>query len=87
MWEKMLRAYRFRLFFSGLKQKQTRLWLGLKQNFTWCLISSFFLPVKGESEVYYVDLAVHFLLPVLPIMCFIISIPLKWKTDVAAMEG
>lgn len=45
------------------------------------------LPVRSESDVYYVDLALLFLVPVLPIMCFIISIPLKWKTDVAVMEG
>lgn len=56
MWQMTLRAYRFRLFFTELKQKQTHLWLGLKENFTWCLISSFLFPVKGESEVCYVDL-------------------------------
>lgn len=56
-------------------------------HFTWCLIFSFLLPVKGESKVYYVDLALHFLVPVPPIMCFIISILVKWKTDVAVMEG
>lgn len=87
MWDMTLGAYRFRLFFTGLKQKQTRLWLGLKENFTWSLIFSFLLPAKGESEVYYVDLALHFLVPVPPIMCFIISIPEKWKTDVGVMEG
>ena len=81
------KTYRFKLFFTWLKQKQTCLWLCLKENFTWYLISSFLLPVKSESEVYYVDLALHFLVPVPPIMCFIISIPVKWKTDVAVMEG
>lgn len=81
------RSIQIQAILTELKQKQTRLWLGLKENFTWCLISSFLLPVKGESEVYYVDLVLHFLVPVPPIMRFIISIPAKWKTDVAVMEG
>lgn len=80
------KTYRFKLFFM-LKQKQTHLWLCLKETFTWYFISSFHLPVKGESEVYYVDLALHFLVSVPPIMYFIISILVKCKTDVAVMEG
>lgn len=58
-----------------------------KRELPWCLISSSLLPVKGESKAHYVDLALHFLGPVPPIMCFIISIPAKWKADVAVMEG
>lgn len=77
MWGTTLGAYRFRLFLTRLKQKQTRLWLGQKENFTWYLISSSLFPVKGESEVYYVDLALHILVPVVPVMRFIISIPVK----------
>lgn len=54
-------AYRFRVFFTRLKQKQLCLELGLKENFTWYLIYLFLFPVKGESEVYYVDSVLHFL--------------------------
>lgn len=60
---------------------------GLAKNGT-SLGASFFsllLPVEGESEVYYVDLVLHVLVPAM--MCFIISIPVKWKTDVAVMIG
>lgn len=48
---------------------------------------SSFPATGGESEVCYVFLEQHFLVPVPTIMCFTISIPLKSKTDVAVMEG
>lgn len=42
--------YRFRRFFSRLKQKQTHLWLGLKENFHGAsfLLPSFLLRVKAR---------------------------------------
>lgn len=57
----------------------------LEREVTRCLISSSLFPVKGE--VFYVYLALHILVPLLPIVSFIVSIPVKFKTDVAAMEG
>lgn len=56
------------------KARKTHLWHSLKEDVIRSLISPSLCAVEGKSEVHYVDMALHFLVPLLPIMCFIVSI-------------
>lgn len=56
----------------------------LETELTGSLVSS---SLMGEGEVFHVNLALHILVPLLPTVSFILSVPVKCKTDVAAVEG